>query len=354
MLARRLGLTHQVVKTALAAGLAWILATRISPSPFPYFAPLAVIVTYQATLADTMAQAVYRVVGILIGVAVSLMIGYWLQIGALAVTLVTLIGMAVPTALGLHRAIVTQVGVTALMVLAVRDPRPYALYRVLESALGALVGVAVNVLVVPNDIPLAEQRIAGLAELLATSLAGAVPAERGAERVSPEQLAARIERKTAEAYQALKSAQASGRLNPFLRSRGARLGRLAGALKTLEKVSIQVWGITLGLNELAGGGEAFALELTVVLQETAGCITAFARAKTEPAATSRDQLAGAVDRARRSQARFRALLVEAPALPALSYWGAVLTDLKRILAEVGGEAAGDATRIAIMTGEEWA
>lgn len=337
--ARRLGFTHQVIKTSLAAGLAWILATWISPSPFPYFAPLAVIVTSQATLADTMAQAIYRVVGILFGVAVSLLIGYWLPIGAIAITLATMLGMAITTALGLHRTVVSQVGVTALMVLATRDPRPYALYRVLESALGALVGVAVNGLIIPNDIPLAEQRITRLADLLAESLRAAVRGMDGAEAVSPEHLAARIEKGTADAYQSLRSAEASGRLNPFLHRRVVRLKRLTDGLKTLEKVAIQVWGTTLGLRELEAGGQAKMADFLPAVQDTAECIVAFAKVTTDPAEESERRLEAALGRTRLSQARLRSRLEEGAAPAALGDLGAVLTDLKRILREVAAQPA---------------
>ncbi|GAB3818500.1 hypothetical protein GCM10028895_15840 [Pontibacter rugosus] len=91
----RLGLTLQIVKTALAAAVSWIVATTILGSEFPYFAPLASILTVQVTVADSVEKATQRIIGIVGGVAVSLLIGHWLSISSLSIFLVILIGMAI-------------------------------------------------------------------------------------------------------------------------------------------------------------------------------------------------------------------------------------------------------------------
>ncbi|HLO01641.1 MAG TPA: FUSC family protein [Symbiobacteriaceae bacterium] len=139
----------RLLKMSLAAGLSWYLASLVSPHQNPYFAPLAVVITFQATVADTVAKAWYRCAGIVGGVAVALLIGHWLHVGAVAIALGVLIGVAISSLLHLDPQITTQVGVTVVMVLASSSTPHYAAYRLFETLLGAVVAVVVNAIIMP-------------------------------------------------------------------------------------------------------------------------------------------------------------------------------------------------------------
>lgn len=334
----RLGPAFQVLKTALAAGLSWELATLVSQSQYPYFAPLAVILTLQATVADTVQKALFRVAGMVGGVVVSLLVLVWLPVGAVAISLTLLAGMAISALLRLNPQITSQVGVTALLVLISHDTRHYARDRVLETALGAVVAIVVNALVIPPDLtPLAEQRVAGLTELLAQSLRDLSGGPSAAhEGTLPRGKA--VETSTTLARDALESARQSIKYNPFLGRRGARLAHLAQVMPNLEKMAIQVRGILRGVHDLGEPTVAEQVGLFAVLHDTAACVAALSRVLVAPAPESRSLLNTALGQARARHSRCLRALHQLGQLSALPELGAILTDVNRILSEVGAAA----------------
>ncbi|MGI8477156.1 MAG: aromatic acid exporter family protein, partial [Thermomicrobiales bacterium] len=62
---RRVGLGERVVKTALAAGIAWEIGHAIHADPLPVLAPLTAIFTIQLTLAKSLRGSVQRVLGVI-------------------------------------------------------------------------------------------------------------------------------------------------------------------------------------------------------------------------------------------------------------------------------------------------
>ncbi|MDB4895285.1 MAG: integral rane protein [Firmicutes bacterium] len=320
---------------SLAAGLAWYLALLVVPHQNPYFAPLAVVITFQATVADTVAKAWYRIAGIAGGVAVCLLISHGLHVGAVTVGLAVLVGVALSTALHLDPQITSQVGVTVVMVLASSSTPHYAEYRIFESLLGAVVGLVVNALVMPpNGVPLAEKRILAIADLLAASLLNLSHAAQSARRASVQPIAREIEVRMRSAFQALRAAEASTKLNPFLQTGRARLSQLAVALGELEKVGIQVRGIARGLHDLAPGIDCCQAGLDDALKDTAACVVAFRRAVANPSDETFQLVAVAVAEARMSQVDCLSYLKETASLTELRDLGAILADLDRILTEV--------------------
>ncbi|MGE5673642.1 MAG: FUSC family protein [Mycobacterium leprae] len=148
------------VETAAAAGIAYQLATIVSHNRNPYFAPLAVVLTLQMTLADTFRISLYRAGGIVGGVLIAMVASLWVQPGALGISLVVLAGMTLAMALHLHPLVTSQVCITALLVLIARDNYHYALDRIYETVLGSVVGIGLHALV-PTPEPEAESHLKG-------------------------------------------------------------------------------------------------------------------------------------------------------------------------------------------------
>jgi uncharacterized membrane protein YccC len=325
----------RLLKMSLAAGLAWYLASLVSPHQNPYFAPLAVVITFQATVADTVAKVWYRIAGIAGGVAVCLLISHGFHVGAVTIAVAVLIGVALSTALHLDPQITSQVGVTVVMVLASSSTPHYAAYRILESLLGAVVGLAVNALVMPpNGVPLAEKRILAIADLLSASLLKLAHAAQSARGASVQPIAREIEARMRNAFQALRAAEASTKLNPFLQSGRARLRQLGVAMGELEKVGIQVRGIARGLDDLAPGIDCCQVGLDDALTDTAAAVVAFRRAVESPSDEAFQLVAVAVAQARMSEVHCLSYLKETASLTELRDLGAILADLERILTEV--------------------
>ena len=157
-----------VLKTAGAAGIAWVVAARLTGVPSPVLAPLAAVLVVQATVYQTMQSGFRRVVGVVLGVLLALVLGQWLGLNAWSLTFVLLLALLVGRMFRLGGQ-TNQVAVSALLVLAIGGTATgYAQERIFETLVGALVGVLVNVLVAPPvHVHVARDSIAAMARKIA-------------------------------------------------------------------------------------------------------------------------------------------------------------------------------------------
>ncbi|WP_276353152.1 FUSC family protein [Cohnella caldifontis] len=338
----RFGLTLQTVKTAIASALAWWLATLSTSNSYPYFAPLAAILTIQVTVADSLEKAFQRIVGIMLGVAVSLFIGHWLQIGTLSIFLTILVGMAVSASLRLSSPIISQVGVSALLVLAFGQNQGYAVGRILETAIGCAVAVAINAAVVPpNAIPRAEASLLRLSRRAAATLR-ALAASLGGESGEAANDSASVEgliEETEKGLQMLRLAKQSQKYSPFLARSRARIEILAYGMEQLEKVTVQIRGIRRSLadiTEMEGdrGAAAVLMRIGAAIGTAAACVERFGERVTQASPEGEETYRACIERARSVQLSCLDGIARIESPEALREIGGILTDLNRILREV--------------------
>lgn len=147
----RFGLNVLIVKTALAAALSWALASWIVGER-PYFAPLAAILSIQATVAASLSRGVQRTVGVVLGILLATAAAHWVGVSALSVGVLVLVGTAVASRMRLGPYATPQVAVTALLVLTLGGHTPaYAVARAADTVIGAGVAVLLNAVVAPPD-----------------------------------------------------------------------------------------------------------------------------------------------------------------------------------------------------------
>ncbi|WP_276496386.1 FUSC family protein [Pontibacter litorisediminis] len=338
----RIGLTLQIVKTALAAAVSWLVATMVLGSEYPFFAPLAAILTVQVTVADSVEKATQRIIGIIGGVAVSLLIGHWLSISTFSIFLVILVGMGISKALRMNPQIVSQVAVSSFLVLAFGlQEEGYAVERVVETLMGSVVAVLINALIVPqNALPEVENSMLAVGEQGTKTLQILASQLRQTEK---GQLVGRQETDAliAAAEQSMKSlqlAEQSLKYNPFLTHKRTRLSRLAIGVKRLEHITTQIRGIRRGIADL-NSARIFETDLqdTQALQKameaTAACITLFSHTIVGPEKRHRPALLASIREAEKLQNQCLDTLRNINTNRTLRDVGSILTDLNRILAE---------------------
>ncbi|WP_217597697.1 aromatic acid exporter family protein [Cohnella sp. GbtcB17] len=332
---RKLGFDLQSFKSALACGLSWVLAVAVAPHSYPYFAPIAAILTLQVTVADSIQKGLYRIVGIVLGIGISLLVGQWLSVNAVTVALVVLAGLAVSNALRLNAQIGAQIGVSALLVLAFGNTNGYAAYRILETLLGSAVAVAVNLALVPRDTTReALYAASGLGKRIAAVLRDYDEAVRGKRRPAQVLEEARgllllIQRgneATALARQSLKFV-------PLGRARRERVERVSAAMERLEHLSVQARGIARSLIEL-GEAAIRVPGLVPALAAAADCVDRFADTVTDPSPEAHERLREATERARRVQLDSFGQSMAGVDAERLKLIGSVYADLGRMLTEV--------------------
>jgi uncharacterized membrane protein YgaE (UPF0421/DUF939 family) len=188
---RRYGIGERVIKSALAAGLAWLIAVAIHDDPLPVLAPITAIFTIQLTLARSILGSVQRLLGVGAGVAMAMIANRLLGLHWWAISLVVLISLIAGfRVFRLESAGVEQMTVSGLLVMisgASGNIIGAASFHILDTIIGTAVGLAANSLIAPpSHVPGARQAVRALGFRLVAVLDELAAA-----------LASGIERKTA-------------------------------------------------------------------------------------------------------------------------------------------------------------
>ena len=232
----------RTAKTVLAAVLAFVLATALHTSSSPVLAPLTALLVVQLTMYETFAHGRERIVSVVAGVL--------LAVGFASVTGLTWwsLGLVVAVSLVAGRMLrlgphLLEVPISAMLVLAVNGAERAAWGRVLETLIGAAVGVAVNLAIAPPlYLEPAGDAIAELAERMAQLTDDIAAALRGEwSRSVAEDLLYRargLGEEVGRADRRLAQAEESARLNPRGRTARELSPRLRATLAPLEHAQV--------------------------------------------------------------------------------------------------------------------
>ncbi|MCZ0983500.1 aromatic acid exporter family protein [Streptomyces diastatochromogenes] len=138
----------QTLRSTAAATISYVVALRLSSEPAPLTAPLTALLVVQVTLYSTLTTSLRRVnsvvVGVLIAIAFSALVGLTWWSLALVILASLVVGRFVRV-----EEFVPEVAISAMLVLGVTQVADTAWDRVLETLIGAVVGLLFNVVLVP-------------------------------------------------------------------------------------------------------------------------------------------------------------------------------------------------------------
>ncbi len=136
----------QVGQCAIAAGVAWYLATDVFDHHRAFFAPVAAVVSLGTSYGQRLRRVGEVTIGVAVGVAVGDMLTQWLGIGGWQVALIVSLAMSFALLLDTGAIFVTQAAVQAVVV-ATLLPYPGAAFSRWTDALigGAVALVAATV-----------------------------------------------------------------------------------------------------------------------------------------------------------------------------------------------------------------
>lgn len=338
---------QKALRLSGATMAAYASARVLLPEGDPVLAPLTALLVVQLTLTSTVTSAAQRVVSVVSGVAVAVffssVVGLaWWSLGILiAVTVV--IGHLLR--LGDH---LLEVPISAMLVLAVGGASSAATERILETLVGAAVGLGVNLLFPP---PLGRGSVGAAVDALTRAMSTVLytagrelPQDARAEAAELWLVDVRsLGRELAEADRVLRETTERRRLNaraaftadpqPLLSSGIDALEQAATAMRELFRSLAD--GLRDDDPEVTGTGarEVFS----VVLEDLGDCVRAFGalvRAEEQPGTEPpEEELAAALEAVRESRARLvELLLTDASAAPGL--WqsrGSLLAAVERVL-----------------------
>ncbi|WP_055491014.1 FUSC family protein [Streptomyces sp. TP-A0356] len=344
----------QAVRSTAAATIAYVVAVHLSPEPAPLTAPLTALLVVQVTLYATITNSVRRVNSVVAGVVIA--IGFSILVGLTwwSLALIILASLAVGHLVRVSEY-VPEVAISAMLVLGVTQVGSTAWARVLETLIGAVVGLATNLFFAPpvwvqtagESIEDLARRMRQLMLRVGEQAAGRSPVTQVTARLLE---ARRLDHDIVVVDAALRQAEESLRLNPRVREGLLYRIVLRTGLDTLEIVTVVLRVITRTLSDLAKEREPEALfepeigaTLERLLSEIGDAVVSFAVLVTTDVTRSAEnaevRLAEQLVTAGATRDKLAQLLLEEVQRDTRQWQlhGAILTEVNRILDELDTE-----------------
>lgn len=240
----------QVLKASVATIAAWLITSWVMPGPLPIFAAIAALLVVQPSVNQSFGKAIERSIGVILGVIVATALSLAFGEHAWVVLVAIVAAMLIAWGLKMTPGTSNQVVISAILVLALGAASPgYSLQRIVETLIGAVIGVVVNVLIVPPvAVAPARRDLALLGGELAASLdrlASALESPQSPAQVQGLLLEARLMRPMRDAADAaIAEGEESLTLNPRKSAHRTELAEMRALLEKLSPIVTQVIGMT--------------------------------------------------------------------------------------------------------------
>lgn len=227
-----------ILQMAVAASAAWYLAALILDHEQPFVAPIATVIALGATAGRTGRRAVEWFVGVAFGLAIADLLMFALGTGPAQIGAVVAIAMATAIFLGAGPLLVTEAGVTAVLVITLdpstAGPSPD---RFMDALVGCCVALAVHSLLPADPKTMVQQAARPIFADLTTALEEASGALATGDPDKAEKAlwrAREIDARVVGLREALEAGYDTARLSPSRRGALKRLAPYAEAAHSLD------------------------------------------------------------------------------------------------------------------------
>lgn len=330
----RFGITLEIFKIAFAAGLSWLIASTVTENEYPIFAPLSAILTTQVTISDSVEKGIYRILGVIVGVTIGGFFGSFFIVNAWSIFFIIGIGITAGRILHLHPQIISQIGVSTLLVLEYGHSQGYMVGRIGETIIGALIAVLINIVISPTQSSLLVKETVIQAILRLTAILEILYQAEKKEDLSAGLYDARksVQQIRKEHVSIIQIAQGF-RYTPFHRSEHEKMKEFSLIMNRLEHISLQVQGIARSLLDLSEADVEWQ-QFQQVLHDVQICLAVFARSvEGETKDLLQEALIMAVRETRANFSQYFISIQKENQRP-IPEVGAIFSDLGRILDEI--------------------
>jgi uncharacterized membrane protein YgaE (UPF0421/DUF939 family) len=218
-----------IAQCAVAAGIAWFVATTLVGHARPFFAPIAAVISLGVSLGSRLRRVVELVVGVSLGVLVGDLLISQIGTGTWQIMLVVALAMAVAVVTDGATLLVAQAGSSAVLVATLLPPGQAGGFdRCLDALIGGAVGVLVAAVLPADPVGPVRRSSRALLDELAAVLAETGDALRDRD-VEAARQALRRARASQLMIDSLRAALRGGReittVAPLFRRRRRELGR---------------------------------------------------------------------------------------------------------------------------------
>jgi uncharacterized membrane protein YgaE (UPF0421/DUF939 family) len=228
-----------IVQCAIGAGVAWALAKYVIGHPQPFFAPIAAVISLGVSLGQRMRRAMELVVGVSIGIGVGDILISIIGTGPWQIALVVALAMSTAVLLDSGAIIVLQAASSSVLVATLLPPASAGgLTRMIDAAVGGLVGFVVAALLPANPLTVAHRQGRAVLGALADALRGiaAAVARQDSGAASDVLAQARKSQRHVEEFrEALRAGQEIARFAPIRWRRRGELDRYENAATPIDR-----------------------------------------------------------------------------------------------------------------------
>jgi len=230
---------RSVLQTAVSAGLAWYVAKLVWGHPAPLFAAIAAIIVSSTSLGQQRRLATELALGVAVGIFIADLLVRGIGTGGWQIAVLVVLAMSTALLVGGGRQLVTEAGVSAILLATVQVPDGgLSPDRFLDALIGGAVSLLVNAILFPVDPILT---VARASQPVFLDLGASLDATaRGLERGDVEEASAGLERarglddEIERLYDAIAIGRDSARLAPAHRHAHGHLRLYGDAVHQLD------------------------------------------------------------------------------------------------------------------------
>jgi uncharacterized membrane protein YgaE (UPF0421/DUF939 family) len=322
------GRVWPILQTAIAAVAAWYLAKLLLPENRPVFATIAAVICIGATYGERRQRALELIGGVVLGISVADLLLVGIGTGPVQLGVLVVLAMGTAVILGGGPTLVTEAGVSAILLVLI-EPATGGLppERLYEALIGGGVALAISALAFPQDPVLLAGRSAqalfgelgGVLERVAAALAS-----RDNARADDALEAARRLDDAVRAFEdALVVAHDTARWSPGRRSSRPELTRYSQSARHVDYAVRNTRVLARHVARYVRAGREAPEQLAQSINELAEAVWT---------------LAGALDDAGRGAPEVRALASRAAARATRSFEGERELGLAEIVVQVRSTA----------------
>lgn len=227
-----------IVQCALAAGLAWWVATGPVGHERPFFAPIAAVVSLGLSLGSRLRRSVELVCGVTVGIGVGDLIISTIGSGPWQIAFVVVMAMSTAVLINSGPIFSMQAGNSAVLVATLIPPGDSGgIDRMVDALVGGLVGIAVVAVVPTHPVRRARRDAAGI---LATAVEVLRKIESGLVENNPKPIDEALQQARATQLAIdgmrtnLKGGREISRISPLYWNSRPRLERLTAAADPID------------------------------------------------------------------------------------------------------------------------
>lgn len=254
-----------VIQTAVAATLAYFLASFVLGNQQAFFAPVAAVVSLGLSLGERGRRAVEVAIGVALGLLVADLIVLVIGVGAAQIGVVVALAMAAAVLFSERSLMVNQAAISAILVVVLQPPGSgFDPDRFINALVGGAVAVAIGYLFPINPERIAERAAHPVLEELASMLEQTAKALEDNDLPRAERLLARsrdLDERVRSLDETLAAGHETARLSPTRRRSLKHLQLYSGVSVRIELAVINTRVLVRGTANALQHGDSIPSSL---------------------------------------------------------------------------------------------